>query len=308
MTINVTSWLPNLLGPVEFLINGVLQSVPKRLRINIIGSVTVADNPGADRTDITISGGGGGGSPGGSADEIQVNDGAGGFAGATNVKAGSGYVSVGATPATTGGVRLANQTYIKGRDVGNSVDFNLVGVDNSDTPIFGDASTNPKLYGAGPVVEGTTSVVINAPTISAYPQSGQWYVFNTNGSGYLIYADAVAIQIGRPVISDGTAARGSIDGRAAHDFTTDADETLTGVEYRCSYVAITDSGTVLTTTRVLNFPTPADDLNSYRRYVGNYTGQTITLDCTSGAGSTVNISSGAFGVYWFTPVGVAGPF
>src|SRR4051812_17596739 len=53
---NITGWLPNLLGPVDFLVNGVPTSVPRRGAINIIGG-TVTDNPEADRTDITIGGG-----------------------------------------------------------------------------------------------------------------------------------------------------------------------------------------------------------------------------------------------------------
>jgi hypothetical protein len=55
MSINVTSWLPNLLGPVTFLLNGSAQSVPKRLSLNFIGTgITVEDNSSQDRTDITI--------------------------------------------------------------------------------------------------------------------------------------------------------------------------------------------------------------------------------------------------------------
>lgn len=56
MAIDVTSWMPNLLGPVDFLLNGLAQSVPKRLKLNFIGAgITVTDNPAEDRTDIDLS-------------------------------------------------------------------------------------------------------------------------------------------------------------------------------------------------------------------------------------------------------------
>ena len=47
------------------------------------------------------------GSPAGSTGELQYNN-AGSFGGATNVLAGSGFISVGANPSATGSLRLAN--------------------------------------------------------------------------------------------------------------------------------------------------------------------------------------------------------
>lgn len=61
MTQNVSGWLPNLIGPVALADEGV--AVPARPTINFTGAgVTATDNPGQNRTDITIPGGGGGAS------------------------------------------------------------------------------------------------------------------------------------------------------------------------------------------------------------------------------------------------------
>lgn len=52
---DVTSWLPNLLGPIDLQVNGEDVSVPKREIINIVGvGVEVEDNPGNNSTDITL--------------------------------------------------------------------------------------------------------------------------------------------------------------------------------------------------------------------------------------------------------------
>jgi len=56
---DVTSWLPNLLGPIKILINGVLANIPRRSTFNLIGTgLTAVDNPSNDRTDITFPIGG----------------------------------------------------------------------------------------------------------------------------------------------------------------------------------------------------------------------------------------------------------
>lgn len=55
MARNISSWLPNLLGPIWWWLNGAPQNVPQRSTVNIIGNVTVTDNPDQDRTDIDLS-------------------------------------------------------------------------------------------------------------------------------------------------------------------------------------------------------------------------------------------------------------
>lgn len=56
---NVSSWLANLLGPIDFFLNGVAESVTRREAWNFIGTITIADDPDNERTNITFGGGGG---------------------------------------------------------------------------------------------------------------------------------------------------------------------------------------------------------------------------------------------------------
>jgi hypothetical protein len=50
---DVSSWLPNLLGPVDIEVDGVATEVPRRATINLIGA-TVEDDSVNERTDITL--------------------------------------------------------------------------------------------------------------------------------------------------------------------------------------------------------------------------------------------------------------
>jgi hypothetical protein len=57
-------------------------------------NVTVGYNDTTGETTISATGGGGGGSPGGNANELQYNDGAGGFAGAANLEVDTGNLKL----------------------------------------------------------------------------------------------------------------------------------------------------------------------------------------------------------------------
>lgn len=60
MTFNPASWLPHMLGPIFFQLNGVEEEVERRGTLNFIGDITIEDDPENDRTNITFSGAGGG--------------------------------------------------------------------------------------------------------------------------------------------------------------------------------------------------------------------------------------------------------
>jgi hypothetical protein len=114
----------------------------------------------------------GGGSPAGSASEVQIN-GAGAFGAATNVKAGAGFLSIGATPATAGDVRLsstaqvsawsgaASQTVLQA----NGTTLNI-GQDNAGTTQFATLQAFPSSafnLGIGATTYASlTSGVVNA--------------------------------------------------------------------------------------------------------------------------------------------------
>jgi hypothetical protein len=93
---------------------------------------------------------GGSATPGGSTNEVQINNG-GTFGGATNVKAGSGYISIGADPATTGAVRLDYQTYVYSRNSADDGDRRLLGLNTNGTT---DEIWLGRLSGAGVHVGG----------------------------------------------------------------------------------------------------------------------------------------------------------
>jgi hypothetical protein len=111
--------------------------------------------------------GGGGGSPGGSSGEIQTNDGAGGFAGATNVKAGSGFVSVGAgTVHASALIRLAYAAtdVVIGAPNNGGTDYPVLHRTSANSWRFGDAAGwNTSVYGDVVTFYGASGTTMYAP-------------------------------------------------------------------------------------------------------------------------------------------------
>jgi hypothetical protein len=125
MTEKARSWL----DPTLVVVDGDNVKYPPRRDVKFIG-VTVADDPDLERTIIT---GVGGGSPSvGSAGQVQTSNGSGAFAAPTNVFAGAGYISVGATPATFGALRLARDEYIYARDPDGPSNVKLLGLNTAN--------------------------------------------------------------------------------------------------------------------------------------------------------------------------------
>jgi hypothetical protein len=116
---------------------------------------------------IAPAAGGGGGSPGGNANEIQTNDGAGGFAGATNVKAGSGFLSIGAgTVHASALIRLpyvATDVVIGAPNSGGT-DYPVLHRTSANTWRFGDATGwNTAVYGDIVTFYGASGTTMYAP-------------------------------------------------------------------------------------------------------------------------------------------------
>lgn len=86
--------------------------------------------------------GGTGGGADGNAGEIQTTDGAGTFAAASNVKAGTEYISLGSAPAASGALRMSNNTAVNGITTsgGGSATVNLLGLNNSNYCVIGATS------------------------------------------------------------------------------------------------------------------------------------------------------------------------
>jgi hypothetical protein len=96
----------------------------------------------ADVTGTLPIGNGGTGATSLTADEVLVGH-ASALTTATNVKAGSGYVSIGATPATTGGLRLASNTFVYARDSANGSNVPIIGLSSGDVLQVGYLSGFP---------------------------------------------------------------------------------------------------------------------------------------------------------------------
>ncbi len=73
----------------------------------------------------------------GSANEIQTNSGSSTLAAATNVKAGSGYISIGATVPSSGSIRLATASTIIWRNNGNTADLSWITTNSTDDLVIG---------------------------------------------------------------------------------------------------------------------------------------------------------------------------
>jgi hypothetical protein len=133
----------------------------------------------------------GGAVPGGSTGEVQYNN-AGAFGGATNVLAGSSYISIGATPATTGAVRLATGTYIYSRNTGDTDDARVIGY-AAGTVVVGGIGSSVSIGGGG--------------TGKDVDMAGDSYDFRSGNSSAL-YAElsATAFSLNEPLwlVSDGT--------------------------------------------------------------------------------------------------------
>lgn len=107
MSIEVTSWLPNLLGPLDLQVEGVAADVPRRSTFNFIG-ITVEDDPDNDRTNIEALGAGGS-TPTGSGFRRVVAGVEDAAASAVNLAGGATHVT-GTLPVANGGTGAATHT------------------------------------------------------------------------------------------------------------------------------------------------------------------------------------------------------
>lgn len=170
---------------------------------------------------IVVLSGGGGGSPGGSADEIQINNGSGGFGGATRVKAGTDYISVGTAPATFGHVRLPGDGFVYSRD-GNPGGSNvrLLGLDVASQEVW-------------MATQGYNIRIFPGTARTLYLQSDTISMIDAAGTPHeLFYLESGGSKAGRSGIDEWTStndAKGTERNRQAQSTqTTDASPTNVG--------------------------------------------------------------------------------
>lgn len=134
--------------------------------------------------------------PGGSNTQVQFNDSSsfGGDSGltynkTTDVLTTAGAYVVGTNAASTGSVRLPNNSYIYGRNSGNSADKRLIGVNTDDTVYLGAPGDTLQITSSVFQVIGTFSV--NDINIG----SGWWYL-RQNGDGGIAFGSGHGIYWG----------------------------------------------------------------------------------------------------------------
>ena len=213
----------------------------------------------------------------GVADLVQVSNGSYGFVAATNVKAGTNYISVGpTTPAATGFVRLSNASFIASRNVGNTEDITIAELDASNQLFLG--------------IDSATTVAKTAVNIYAYATTA---VYLGTGGGQKFTIKLSTIESFLP-ITGGSGSPHGVHGESTIDM-VDANYTAATVDYQ-SMIITNGAVTPMTAPRTLFLPN-ATDAACYFKFVRNVNGGANNLIVQDVAvGTTVTIADG-FGAW-----------
>jgi hypothetical protein len=216
---------------------------------------------------------GGGASAGATSGQVQTGNGAGGFTAPTDVLAGAGFVSFGASPAATGAIRLSQE--------GKIVQANSGGVDK----VVAHASNNSLYLGADNNQGGQFSTINLYSISSGYFGTGSTTSFGWDTSGLFTFG-TFGFRSAGPIT--GNASPYGQDGIGTQAM-ADANQTPAAAVY--AYGAIKTTG-ALTANRDLTLPT-VTDATAYSKWINNTcTGAfSIVLKCV-GPGSTVTIANG----------------
>lgn len=222
MARNRSSFLPWLLGPIDLYLNGVKASVERREAVDLVAPrAVVTDDPENERTVIDLTGIDTAGSPAGNESEVQVKSG-GAFAGATHVKAGSGYVSIGASPASEGAVRLASGGAIKVRTADDEHDISALTCNGFDELLLGDLS-----WASWTHLQASSTVNLRAPTVQVLSGNGVARL-TIGGTGYdflALGASPASEGAVRLTLGDAISARNAADDGDLRLLSTDAGNT-----------------------------------------------------------------------------------
>jgi hypothetical protein len=214
----------------------------------------------------------GGATPAGSAGEIQINNGIGGLGAATNVKGGSGFISIGINPASNGDIRLQNGSSIKFRDAGNTSDVPLISTTGLNIVIGNNALvSSAELWANSSFLWGTASAGI----------------YTTSGSGYALRVLATKIEISLPVVGAVSNPYG-VHGVGAVAM-ADTNQTVATTVYVFNTIKTTGA---LTANRNLVLPA-ATDIAGYTKIINNTcTGAFSVVVGDGGVGTTVAVANG----------------
>jgi hypothetical protein len=156
----------------------------------------------------------------GASGTVQTANGSGEFTGATNVLAGSGFLSIGANPSTIGGLRLANNTLITGRNQPNTADLQMMYVDVGDNLRFW--SPTGGAYG---------NVIFDTPNVTSF-------IFQ-DASVYRLILKNASINASQKLGGDGTFQGVPFRFMGTSIAMTTSTVTASAAQYECVYLRLT---------------------------------------------------------------------
>ena len=228
-----------------------------------------------DTNDVSI-----GVTVGGSNTEVLVRS-SGAIGTATNVKAGSGFISIGADPATTGAIRFTTD---------GSTPLIYMRLSGIDYPVIDTVGTVLYLGATGWY---TRFRGYSAWLVSTTDPAQVW---GQNTLGLTFYSDRVAASLPRHGESTPYASEGRISSGMA-----DANQTASASLYQKYFNKISGTNTA---TRTLTYPHPSSESNSYKKHIENVcTGGDLII--STGTGTTVRMTTNQAAELAFTPSGVA---
>jgi hypothetical protein len=222
---------------------------------------------------------------------IQTSDGAGGFTGYANVKAGSDYISIGATPAATGAVRLnydaSARPIVVSRNSGNSADWVIVTSTGSATTFGVDGGTTNLIgYNLALEASNTAGITLGVASSPIVTLTGTTSTYNSGTTTYLKAAGTTAVTASSSIT---TVAGGGVSGIAL--ISTEVGFALPRHGYSSPYgsdglVVISGSGYTLTSSDydvkawlfddtaggTFTIPRPTDVRGAYFKYLCAYAG------------------------------------
>lgn len=193
----------------------------------------------------------------------------------------TGYVSIGASSAATGSVRLPNNSPIYSRNAANSADLPVCSTTAGDNVVIGGTG----VAGVSILANGGG---LEAASGHALLAVGGFYKFICY-SGFTLNAS--------PIL-------GSSTPYGAHGRETqamaDANQTLAAAVYSRHIIRTTGA---LTVTRTASMPHPTSENESYTKaWVNDCTGSALTV--STGTGTTYTFTSSGAALLAFTPSGV----
>lgn len=200
---------------------------------------------------------------------------------------GSDYLGLGSTPASTGAIRLTNNTSIYARNAADSADVTVVGVNSSNLVVLAG-------YAAWPASDGTSGYVLStdgAGTLSWVAQSGGGGLSDGDKGDITVSSSGTVWSIDAGVITNS-----HISGSAAIAYSKLA---LTGAILNADLAgSIADSklSTISTAGKVANSATTATSANTASAIVardgsGNFTAGTITAALTGNASTATALAT-----------------